>query len=230
LKAMAVPPRLAGVLAALAVLTLPACDRLFDKGSQGEIAAADKKAAAGDFRSAASLYEAALDGTAKTAAVHYKLAVLCDEKLKNPLGALHHMDRYLELSPGGAHLKDARAYKKEGEIKVLAQLGKGSPITQQEAVRLKNENQILREQVTALRAQKALPAATVNAKGEPVQKAIPPGARAHTVQPGETLSTIALKYYKNKARWKDIQDANFNSLEGTVKIKPGMTLFIPTSR
>ena len=72
-----------------------------------------------------------------------------------------------------------------------------------------------------------MPQATVTARGEPVQKPIPPGARTHVVQPGETLSTIAQKYFKNKARWKDIQDANFNSLEGTAKIKPGMTLIIP---
>jgi LysM repeat protein len=222
--------RVASVCAALAILTLPACDRLFDKGSKDDVQAADKKLAAGDFRNAASLYEAALDGTARTAEVHYKLALLYDDKLKSPLDALHHMGRYLELAPTGAHVRDAKAYKKEGETRLLTQLAKGSPITQQEAVRLKNDNQILREQLTALRAQKALPAATMNAKGDPVQKPIPPGSRTHTVQSGETLSTIALKYFKNKARWKDIQDANFNSLEGTAKIKPGMVLIIPTPK
>lgn len=208
-------------------LSFPACDRLFDKGSKDDVIAGDKKAAAGDFRGAVALYEAALDGTAATADAHYKLALLYDNKLKSPIDALHHMDRYLDLAPNGAHVRDAKAYKKEGEGKLLAQLSKGSPITQQEAVRLKNENQLLREQLSALRAQKAMPAATMNAKGEPVQKPITPGSRTHTVQPGETLSTISLKYYKNKVRWKDIQDANFNSLEGTVKIKPGMTLIIP---
>lgn len=219
--------RVAGVCAALAILSLSACDRLFDKGSQEDVYVADKKMAAGDYRAAASMYEAALDGTAKTAEVHYKLALLYDDKLKSPLDALHHMDRYLELAPSGPHVRDAKAYKKEGEIKLLTQLSKGSPITQQDAARLKNDNQILREQLTALRAQKAIPVATMNGKGEPVQKPIPPGARTHTVQPGETLSTISQKYFKNKARWKDIQDANFNSLDGTVKIKPGMTLIIP---
>jgi LysM repeat protein len=230
LNVIPAPRCLAGVLVTLAALTLPACDRLFDKGGKEDVVAADKKAAAGDFRGAASRYEAALDGTGKSAEVHYKLAVLYDDKLKSPLDALHHMGRYLELAPAGAHLKDAKAYKKEGEMKLLTQLSKGSPITQQEAVRLKNDNQALREQLAALRAQKAIPAATLNAKGDPVQKPITPGARTHTVQPGETLSTIAQKYFKNKGRWKDIQDANFNSLEGTVKIKPGMTLIIPTSR
>lgn len=224
---IALPRRFAGALLALALLTLPGCDRLFDKGSKDDVYAADKKAAAGDFRAAASLYESALDGTAKTAEIHYKLAVLYDDKLKSPLDALHHMNRYLELAPTGTHVRDAKAYKKEGEMKLLTLWSKGSPITQQEAVRLKNENQILREQLASVRAQKSVAAATLNGKGDPIQKAIPPGARTHTVQPGETLSTIAQKYYKNKGRWKDIQDANFNSLEGTVKIKPGMTLIIP---
>lgn len=221
------PRRGARVLLALALLALPACDRLFDKGGKDGLVAADKKMAAGDFRGAIALYEAGLDGTAKTVEAHYKLALIYDDKIKDPLDALHHMQRYLELAPAGPHARDAKAYKKEGETKLLTQLAKGSPVTQQEAVRLKNDNQLLREQIAALRAQKAVPAATMNTKGEPVQKAIPPGSRTHTVQSGETLSTIALKYYRNKARWKDIQDANFNSLEGTVKIRPGMTLIIP---
>ena len=216
------------VLIALVVLGFSSCERLFDKGSKESVAAADKKAAAGDFHGAAiALYEAALDGTPQSAEAHYKLALLYDDKIKSPLDALHHMDRYLELAPSGAHVRDARAYKKEGETKLLTTLSNGSPITQQDAVRLKNENQILREQLTALRAQKAIPAATTNAKGEPVQKPIPPGARTYTVQSGDTLAKISRRFYKNASRARDIQDANFNSLEGTVKIKPGMTLIIP---
>jgi LysM repeat protein len=224
---MAAPRLWASALLLLVALTFPACDRLFDRDGTGDIVAAEKKAKAGDFRGAASLYEAALDGTARTADVHYKLALLYDTKLKSPLSALHHIDRYLELAPTGSHAADAKAYRKEGEIKLLTKLSKGSPITQQDAVRLKNDNQFLREQLAAVRAQKAMPAATLSPKGEPVQKAIPPGSRTHTVQSGETLSMIAQKYYRNKGRWKDIQDANFNTLEGTVKIRAGMKLIIP---
>lgn len=215
------------VLIAATLLATPACERLFDKGAKESIAAADKKAAAGDYRGAVDLYEGALDGTAKTAEVHYKLALIYDGKLKSPVDALHHMERYIDLVPNGAHVKDAKAYKKEGETKLLTQLSNGSPITQQDAVRLKNENQILREQLTALRAQKAMPAATMNGRGEPVQKPIPPGARTYTVQSGDTLAKISRKFYKNASRARDIQDANFNALEGTVKIKPGMVLIIP---
>lgn len=224
---MAVSRRWVGACLASAAMLFPACDRLFDKGSHDEIAMGDKKAAAGDYRAAVDFYEAALDGSPATVEVHYKLALLYDTKLKSSLDALHHMNRYLVMAPSGPHARDVKAYRKEGESRLLTSLSKGSPVTQQEAVRLKNENQTLREQLTALRAQKAVPPATMNSRGAPVQKAIPRGSRTHTVQAGETLSTIAQKHYKNKARWKDIQDANFNSLEGTVKIKPGMTLIIP---
>ena len=50
---------------------------------------AEKKAKAGDYRGAVTLYEASLDGTAQTAEVHYRLAVIYDEKLRSPLDALH---------------------------------------------------------------------------------------------------------------------------------------------
>jgi hypothetical protein len=216
-----------GILGALALLSFAGCERLFDKGLKENVATADEKAAAGDYSGAVLLYESAFDGTAKTADVHYKLARLYDEKLKEPVSALHHMERYLELAPAGAHAKEAKAYKKEAEAKLLILWSGGSPITQQDAVHLKNENELLREQLAIIHAQKSQPATPLNGKGDAVKKPIPPGSRTHTVVPHETLASIAQKYYKDKARWKDIQDANFNALEGTVKIKPGMTLIIP---
>jgi LysM repeat protein len=219
--------RAAAILCALAVLPFAGCERLFDKGVKENIAAADAKAAAGDYPGAILLYEAAFDGTAKSADLHYKLALIYDGKLKQPVSALHHMERYLTLAPAGPHAKEAHAYKKDAEAKLLTQWSGGSPITQQDAVRLKNENELLREQLAIVRAQKNQPVPTGNAKGEPVKKPIPPGSRTHTVEPGDTLASIAQKYYRNKARWKDIQDANFNALDGSVKIKPGMTLIIP---
>ena len=79
-------------------------------------------------------------------------------------------------------------------------------------MKLKNENLSLRTLLANLRAQKAQAAATPppgSKKGEEPQKPIPPGARTHTVTPGETLASIALKYYKSKARYREIQEANF---------------------
>ncbi len=204
------------------------CNRLFEKDKKLELSAAEKKAAAGDYRGAVKLYEAALDGTPDTAEVHYRLAIIYDDKLKSPLDALHHFERYVTLAPTGPHSKEAKEYEKEGHLKLLTSLSSGNFVSQSEAVRIKNENLSLRKTIMEMRAQKpvSVPAKS-GAKGELVRKPIPPGSRTHVVAAGETLATIAVKYYKNKARWKDIQDANFYSLEGTAKIKAGQELLIP---
>ena len=219
---------------ALGFFCLSGCDRIFEKTNKNEVAEAEKLAAAGNYRGAVSQYEAALDGTAKTADIHYKLAVIYDDKLKSSLDAMHHFDRYLELAPSGRYAKEAKAYKKEGELKLLTSISKGSFLSQEEAVRIKNENLSLRKSLVELRAQKTPPIAGLATgkpgaatKGEAARKPLPAGGRTHVVGPGETLASIANKYYKNKAKWKDIQDANFYALEGTAKIKPGQELYIP---
>ena len=58
---------------------------------------AESKSAQGDFARAINLYEAALEDSESTrnAEVHYKLALLYDDKLNDPVSALHHFRRYL---------------------------------------------------------------------------------------------------------------------------------------
>ena len=216
------------VFAALA-LAGAGCEKLFQKDSDRTLDAGDKKAAAGDMRMAIKYYEAALDGTARTAEVHYKLAMIYDDKLNEPINALHHFDRYLGLAPDGAHVKEARSHQKEVSLRLAESLKGGAFITQAEAVRINRENLDLRMQLVKLRAQKAAPAAAqgTGAKGEMVQKPIPPGARTYIVQKGDTLGSIAAKFYKNKARWPQIRDANFQGAKGTPPIKAGQELVIP---
>lgn len=214
-------------IALLGALALGACERLFDKGAKENLAAAEKKARAGDFRGAVGLYEAALDGTSGSAEVHYRLAVIYDEKLKSPVSALHHFARYLELAPNGTFAKEAKAYKKEGDLKLVSSLHQGAPMTQADAVNLKNTNLKLRQQLDALRQQKALERTAATAKGLPVKAPLAPGSKQHVVQSGETLASISQKYYKTKAKAQDILDANHNSLGGKTTIKPGQTLIIP---
>lgn len=218
------------VLSLSAVALLTGCDQLQKLGAKDDVAVGDKKAAAGDFRGAVGAYEAALDGTEKTASVHWKLALLYDDKLKVPRDAIHHLERYLELAPNGSRAKDAKAMLKQAETRLALAQGKGSFTTQEEAVRLKNDNLLLRKTLAEVRAQKAAtpPPASASAKaGEQPQKPIRPGSRTHTVKPGETMASIAHLYYKNRGKWKDIQDANFYATNGTPKIKPGQVLIIP---
>ena len=207
------------------VLTASSCERIFDKGSKENIAKAEKKAMVGDFPAAAQLYEAALDGTVKSAETHYKLALIYADKLKKPLDAVHHLNRYLELAPNGTRAKDAQALQKTALAQMIVGLNGGSPATQGEMVRLRNENQALLNKL----AQKEKAALEIaNAKSAPgTKKPIPANARTYTVKAGDTLAKISRLFYKNSTRAADIQAANFYQSSGTAKIKPGMVLIIP---
>ncbi len=77
------------------------CDRMGGSRSSQLMEDADSKSAQGDFARAIDLYEAALDDSPRCAEVHYKLALLYDDKLNDPVSALHHFKRYLALTPNG---------------------------------------------------------------------------------------------------------------------------------
>ena len=209
------------------LLALSGCDEAFQNNSARARETAEKKFSEGDFSAALGFYEASLDGTAKSADIHYRMALIYDDKLKQPVSAIHHFQRYLDLAPKGSHAKDARNFIKEDELKLVGSLTNGAMLTQEDAARLKNDNLALRKQLTELRAMPRYSGQKGGTAGDATQKPIPPGARTYVVEPGDTLASISRKFYKNTGNWKDIEDANFNSLGGKVKLKPGMTLIIP---
>jgi LysM repeat protein len=220
---------LAGTGVLLAFGGLSGCDRMGDGRFQKALGEAEKRLAAEDFEGAVRVYESVLDGTQKTAEAHYRLGHVYADRIKNPLGALYHFNRYLAVAPDGPYAKGALSYQKEGELLLLTQLSKGAPLTQEEAARLKNENLKLRKTLEELRSIKT-PAPVTGAPtkgGEIVQKPIPPGARTHKIASGETLASIAVKYYKNKGRARDILEANFYSADAATKLKVGQELYIP---
>src|SRR5712692_3735807 len=119
---------------------------------------ADTKAGQGDFLRAINLYEAALDDSPRCAEVHYKLALLYDDKMNDPLNAVHHFKRYLTLSPSGPHAADARNFMKRDEVALLTNLSGDSVVSRTEAARLRNENLSLRKEIED-RSLKSRPAA-----------------------------------------------------------------------
>lgn len=218
-----------GAVLALACAGLSGCDRMGDARFQKALSEADKRLSTDDLEGAIRVYESILDGTPKTAEAHYRLGHVYADRLKEPLGALYHFNRYVAVAPDGAFAKGARSYKKEGELLLVAQLGNGAPLTQEEAAKLKNENLKLRKTLEEMRVLKTPPPAggPVAKGGEILQKPIPSGARTHKIASGETLATIALKYYKNKGRSRDILEANFYSSDAATKLKVGQELYIP---
>ena len=214
---------------------LVGCDRLFEQKGEGEaLNMAREKEKQGDYQAAVQWYEASLDGTIKTAEAHYSMALIFDDKLDNPVAALDHYRRYIELSPQGPHVKDAKSFADQDEFKLANTLSKGNFMPQQDAARLKNQNFDLQQQLTDARKEiadmRTMARGALGKEGrgaDPVQKPIPPGARTYVVEPGDTLSSISRKFFKTPGRWQDIEDANFKTLGGTVKLKVGMTLVIP---
>lgn len=215
------------VLLLLAVMPLAGCDDWLKSHAGRSAQQAEKQAAAGDYQAALSSYEAALGDAPKAAEIHFRLAHLCDEKLKDSVGAIYHYQRYLELASDGTHAREAKAFIKETQAKLLASFAEGT-LTQKDAARLKNENFELRKQAAELHAQvKDLREAGRFSLSPTDSRPPPAGSRTYVIQPGDTLASISRRFYKTSTRWKDIEDANFNRLGHKAKLKPGTTLVIP---
>ncbi len=216
-----------------AALALAGCDRIsFDKGGDHAFEQAEQKRSAQDYRGAVSFYEKALDSSAKAADAHFRMGMIYDANLDDPVGAVHHFKRYLEIQPNGLHAKEAHADLDRIELKLATSLAGGTLITHAEAAKLRQENKDLKDQL----AQRNMPPAPGPSPLGPAAGKVAareaerhpaPGTRTYQVQPGDSLASISRKFYGNKTRAKDIQDANMNAVPDERKLKPGVTLIIP---
>ena len=205
--------------------TLVGCDRMMTPRDAQLIKDAESKATQGDYLRAINLFEAALDDSPRCADIHYKLALLYDDKLSDPLNALHHYKRYLTLSPNGTHASEVREFMKRDQVILLTSLSGDSMITQSEAARLRNENLALHKQ---LDDRSAKPGVIVDkSHSEKATSAKSTGPRSYTVESGDTLFSISRKFYKSPSHWKEIRDANRDKVVNAAKLKPGEQLTIP---
>src|SRR6266704_4246017 len=125
------------------LVLLSACDRMVTSRNTRLVKEADWKAAQGDYLWAINLYEAAVDGTPQSAEGHFKLALLYDDKMNDPLHALHHFKRYLVLDPNGSHAVEVKDFMKRDEVALGTSLSGDSVVTRAEASRLRNDNRNL---------------------------------------------------------------------------------------
>jgi|SRR6266567_1079500 len=223
------------------VLFLPACDRMTTKRDAQLIKDADARSSEGNFLQAIDLYEKALDGSSRSADVHYRLALLYDDKLNDPLHALHHFKRYLTLAPNGPRAADVENFMKRDELALLTSLSGDSVMSRADGIRLKNENLSLRKEIeerwahdraTAGVTQKtgARETAAAQKKQESNRSAVKKAeshGRSYIVQPGDTLASISRKFYKTSSDWQKILKANSDTLSSPTKLKPGQRLMIP---
>ncbi|HZR78103.1 MAG TPA: LysM peptidoglycan-binding domain-containing protein, partial [Chthoniobacterales bacterium] len=204
---------------------LPGCERMVTSRHTQMIKEADWKAAQGDYLWAINLYEAALDGTPQSAEIHYKLGLLYDDKLNDPLHALHHFKRYLVLNPDGAHATEVKDFMHRDEVALGTSLSGDSVVSRSEAARLRNENLNLRRQIDtgAGKARAAAAEKSPSRRGEKTKS----GSHSYTVRDGDTLASISRKFCKTSKRWREIRDANENKVDDPDNLKEGTTLTIP---
>jgi LysM repeat protein len=217
-------------LSILLVCNLTGCDRIGSSRYAQLMQDADNKSAQGDFERAINLYEAALDDSESTrnAEVHYKLAVLYDDKLNDPVSALHHFKRYLALSPNGTHANEVKNSIKHDEVAALTALSGDSVIARSEVARLQNENLNLRKEIeTRITASRIAPEKSKVNGASSKKNTSKKADQTYVVQPGDTLFSISRKFYKSPKHWKQILEANRKNIRDAKKLTVGETLVIP---
>src|SRR5438874_9079683 len=219
------------ILCILVASLLTSCERMVTSRNTRLVKEADWKAAQGDYLWAINLYEAALDGTPQSAEVHYKLALLYDDKLNDPLQALHHFKRYLVLNPSGSHAVDVKDFMKRDEVALGTSLSGDSVVTRAEAARLRNENLNLHRQIDAGPAKPRAAADKSSSRHGDKEKAESKktGSHTYTVKEGDTLTSISRRFSTTSKRWREIRDANEKKIDDPENLKAGLTLTIPAN-
>ena len=163
----------------------------------------DAEAKSGRFESAIYWYESAL-GTDDRSAVHWKMAEIFANKLRDPASAAYHYRRILALHAGGSRAEASKA--------ALRRLEAGSAATEGG------------QRAKSGPAPKSASAEQAAAEGE---KAAKGKVRTYTVQTGDSLVSISKKFYQTPSRWKDVLDANQNQLSNPDELKAGQTIILP---
>ncbi len=66
-----------------------------------------------------------------------------------------------------------------------------------------------------------------NQPGPATAAASQPSGRVHVVTQGDTLSSLAQRYYSNRSRWREIYEANRDQMPNENALRVGMELRIP---
>jgi tetratricopeptide (TPR) repeat protein len=200
-----------------------------------------------DYPAAAAAYEKALQCNPDLAQAHLELGLIYDDKLNDPVAAIYHYRRYLALKPNTDKRQLVQDFIERARLSLAAKLPQSPIVDPSELTRLQNEkaalmaeNAQLRRRIAELEktpvahasrpvtppAAPAVPAAPTQA---PVAAAAPPPpkGRIHTVAKGDTLQSLAYRYYGTRAAWDKIYQANRNSLATKDQLKLGQELVIP---
>jgi tetratricopeptide (TPR) repeat protein len=190
---------------------------------------ARKASDSGDFRAAVALYDRVLRAAPDAARAHLELGLLYDEKVGDPVAAIYHYRQYLALQPDSDKKQLAEDFIERAKVAFAAKLPQMSAVDPAELMRLQNENAALRVRIAEVEKAATVPAPVADAPTAPPSEPAtePARPRTHVVQKGDTLQSLALRYYGSRSAWEKIYAANHAILPSKDQLKIGQQLVIP---
>jgi tetratricopeptide (TPR) repeat protein len=218
---------------------------------------------------------------------HLEVGLILLRHVKDPIAAIYHFRKYLELQPNSRQAVYVRGLIDTAKREFARTLpatpleSQADTLEKQDQIdRLLRENDQLKAELSAFRSGGPVPSVrsraalepdntvssplikitappptpivddspitsapvpAVQEEAAPLIQAVPLSAptrpagpkpdaatgRRHTVGKGDTLFSLAQKYYGNRSKWRDIYAANRDVLPNESALKPGMQLKIP---
>jgi LysM repeat protein len=146
-----------------------------------------------DFEGAIKAFEESLEANPHSAAAHFELGWLYDEKTSDPAAAIFHYQEYFNLNPNAdnADVIKQRIYRCKQQLAADVLPLPSAPAAQQQLERLSEQNRQLQDEVGKWRAYYAsqLAAAKTNSAPAPVYREPQPAVNPTPVQPAQAVST-----------------------------------------
>ena len=232
-------------LTALCSLSLTACSKLpsinknYEQNDRDFITAT-RCIHTGDYDNAYSHLLSVTRKYNKSPESYLLLGTLCIDQRNDPINAMYFLKCYSEQSNNTSDIQIANNLINTAKKNFL----KSFPVhnnnihSESEMIEiartLKNQNATLQQQnisyqqeIVAYKSQISDLTNRLNVLAKQYQMLRKHSPIKHTVQPGETLSSISTIYYGTPQYWKNIMQANQETLHNTTTLKVGQQLIIP---
>jgi tetratricopeptide (TPR) repeat protein len=182
---------------------LPAGQSQSDEENEPHFILGKSRVNAMDYQGAIEAFEESLEVNPHSAAAHFELACLYDEKEPDPAAAIYHYQEYLNFDPGAdnADVIRQRIYRCKEQLAADVLPLPSTPTAQTQLEELAEQNRQLQDEVDKWRAYYASQMASAKPNPSPAQNNFVPQGAANPIpiQPVQSISeqTRAAKYSVN---------------------------------
>lgn len=157
---------------------IPAGQSQFDEEKEPHYLAGKSRVNAMDFKGAVEAFQKALEVNPHSAAAHFELGWLCDQKEADPAAAIYHYDRYLKLraNADNAEMVRTRILACKQELARTVSLGPVTQAMEKEFQQLAEENKRLKAELEQWKVYAASLQALTNRSAMPVEAGATGGA------------------------------------------------------